>query len=557
MKIGRIVSSNIRIGSSKWLLVCLLSAIGMGCIWAQQQQKQVKKAAPKSKTETVYILHADVTLGNERLLPQITVLRGNVKLRHKGMYMDCDSAYVNERSNTFEAYGNVKMRQGDTLRIYGDFLRYDGLQELAMLRHHCRLENKGTTLLTDSLNYDRLLDKAYYFEGGSMMDEVNVLTSEWGEYWLSTKESIFNYDVKLVNPKYTISTDTLHYNTASGVARVVGPSKIDSDENHILTDRGWYDSHSDESELTNRPFLYTDNGKTLQGDTVYYNRNEGYTIARSNVILNDTINKNILSGDYCYYNERIDSAYVTGRALATDYSQGDSVFMHGDVLLARSFNLHTDSVYRELYAYYKVRIYKTDFQAVCDSLKFSSADSCIHLFRDPIMWTGEQQILGEFINIYMNDSTIERVHIDNQALMVERMDSLHYNQVASRKMVFQFREGEVRKVDVLGDVKLRYYPLEKGEMEMMNESETTKLFIWIADRKIRRMKMDVNSSGLIHPIILIPDDKMYLENFGWFDYVRPLDKDDVFNWRGKKSGSELIYKKRKPMPLPNRGLIKR
>lgn len=552
MKIGGNVSSNIRTGNFNRLWVLALFLLGVGYLGAQQKEQA------KNKTETVYILHADETIGNEYLLPEITVLRGNVKLRHKGMYMDCDSAYVNERSNTFDAYGNVRMRQGDTLRIFGDYLRYDGLQELAMLRYNCRLENKGTTLLTDSLNYDRIQDIAYYFEGGTMMDQVNILTSEWGEHWLSTKDSKFNYDVQLVNPEYTITTDTLRYNTNSGVARISGPSKIDSKENHILAEQGWYDSRSGESELTERPLLFTDDGKTLQGDTVFYDRNMGYSIALQNVVLTDTVNKNILTGEYCYYNERIDSALVTGRALAIDYSQGDSIYLHADTLKVQSFNLGTDSVYRKMYAYYKVRIFKTDFQAVCDSLVFNSADSCIRMYRDPIMWAGEQQQLGEYIMIYLNDSTIDHVFIENQALSVEKIDSLHYNQVTGKTMLYHFVEGKISQVDVIGNVILRYYPIDSDrQMIGMNESETAKMFIYLKEQKIRRMKMEGASKGVLYPIPMIPSGKLYLSNFAWFDYVRPLDKDDVFNWRSKKKGTELVYKERRNVPLPNRGLLEK
>ncbi len=551
MKIGGNVNLNIRTGNSDWLWILAFFLIGAGYVWAQQDDKN-------KKVETVFIIHADETIGNEVLLPEITVLRGNVKLRHKGMFMDCDSAYVNERSNTFDAYGNVRMRQGDTLRIYGDYLRYDGLAELAMLRYNCKLENKGTTLLTDSLNYDRIEDKAYYFEGGTMMDQINVLTSEWGEHWLSTKDSKFNYNVLLVNPEYTISTDTLRYNTNNGIAEIAGPSKIDSGENHILAEEGWYNSQTGESELTDRPFLYTESGKTLQGDTVFYDRDQGYSIARQNVILTDTVNKNLLTGEYCYYNERIDSALVTGRALAIDYSQGDSIYLHGDTLKLQSFHQETDSLYRKLYAYYKVRVYKSDFQAVCDSLVFSSADSCIRMYRDPIIWTGEQQQLGEYITIFLNDSTIDQVLIENQALSVEKMDSLHYNQVTGTTMLFHFEEGDISQVDVIGNVVLRYYPLDSEQYLIgMNESETAKLFISLQDRKIHRMKMEGPSNGILHPIFLIPPGKLYLSNFAWFDYVRPLDKDDVFNWRGKKQGTELVYKERKEVPLPNRGLLRK
>lgn len=102
------------------------------------------------------------------------------------------------------------MEQGDTLFIYGDYLYYDGMSQLAMLRENVRMINRNTELTTDSLNYDRLYNLGYYFDGGTLTDEENVLTSEWGEYSPATKLAVFNHEVKLVNPKFVLTSDTLN-----------------------------------------------------------------------------------------------------------------------------------------------------------------------------------------------------------------------------------------------------------------------------------------------------------------------------------------------------------
>ena len=96
------------------------------------------------------------------------------------------------------------------------------------------------------------------------------------------------------------------------------------------------------------------------------------------------------------------SAFATKRAVAIDYSQGDSLFMHGDTLQLVSYNLNTDSLYRLMKAYHKVRMYRTDVQGVCDSLVYNSKDSCMTMYTDPILWNDGQQLLGEEIKIYMN-----------------------------------------------------------------------------------------------------------------------------------------------------------
>lgn len=350
------------------------------------------------------------------------------------MYMYCDSALIFEKTNSVEAFSNVRMEQGDTLFIYGDYLYYDGMTQIAQLRENVKMINRNTTLLTDSLNYDRLYDLGYYFEGGTLMDEENVLTSDWGEYSPATKQSVFNHDVKLVNPKFVLTSDTLRYNTESKIAVILGPSNIVSDNNHIYSERGFYNTMTEQAELLDRSVL-TNQGKKLVGDSLFYDRIIGYGEAFDNVKMTDSINKNMLTGDYCFYNELTDSAFATKRAVAIDYSQGpDSLFMHGDTLQLVSYNLNTDSVFRLMKAYHKVRMYRTDVQGVCDSLVYNSKDSCMTMYTDPILWNEGQQLLGEQIKIYMNDSTIDWAHIINQALTVEMKDSIHYNQVSGKEM---------------------------------------------------------------------------------------------------------------------------
>ena len=380
----------------RWLLIGFLCLFGV-CLVAQNpkkpadkkqqpanKQQSESKKQPENKKTKVYLLHADEGQADKLSRPDVQVLIGNVKMRHDSMYMYCDSALIFEKTNSVEAFSNVRMEQGDTLFIYGDYLYYDGMTQIAQLRENVKMINRNTTLLTDSLNYDRLYDLGYYFEGGTLMDEENVLTSDWGEYSPATKQSVFNHDVKLVNPKFVLTSDTLRYNTENKIAVILGPSNIVSDNNHIYSERGFYNTLTEQAELLDRSIL-TNQGKKLVGDSLFYDRVAGYGEAFDNVKMTDAINKNMLTGDYCFYNELTDSAFATKRAVAIDYSQGDSLFMHGDTLQLVSYNLNTDSLYRLMKAYHKVRMYRTDVQGVCDSLVYNSKDSCMTMYTDPIL----------------------------------------------------------------------------------------------------------------------------------------------------------------------------
>ena len=543
--------------------ICLLSAQDKKTKTATSKNKVVatdKQQAPaagKQKTR-VDLLYADEAQADKLSRPDVQILVGSVRLKHDSMYMFCDSALIFEKINSVEAFGNVRMEQGDTLFIYGDYLYYDGMSQLAILRENVRMINRKTELTTDSLNYDRLYNLGYYFEGGTLTDEENVLTSEWGEYSPTTKLAVFNHDVKLVNPKFVLTSDTLKYSTETKVATILGPSDIVSEQNHIYSERGVYNTITEQAELLDRSIL-TNEGKKLTGDSLFYDRKLGYGEAFDNVQMNDTVNRNMLTGDYCFYNELTGNAVATQRAVAVDYSQGDSLFMHADTLRLITYHLNTDSMYREMRAYHKVRAYRTDVQAVCDSLVYNSKDSCMTMYTDPILWHGKQQLLGEEIKVYMNDSTIDWAHIIRQALTVEKMDSIHYNQVSGKEMKAFFIDGDMRRVEVNGNVLVVYYPVEEKDSSliMMNYSEGGLLKMYLKDRKMERGVFVGKTTGTAYPLDQIPAEKSKLPSFVWFDYIRPKNKEDIFEWRGKKAGEVLKKSDRKPVVSPRNMHIKR
>ncbi|MEF3424679.1 OstA-like protein [Bacteroides cellulosilyticus] len=537
----------------RFLLTGLLCLFGICLLSAQDKQKQ-----PEKKKTRVDLLHAEEAQADKILLPDVQILIRSVKLRHDSMYMYCDSALIYEKTNSVEAFGNVRMEQGDTLFIYGDYLYYDGMSQLAMLRENVRMINRNTVLTTDSLNYDRLYNLGYYFDGGTLTDEENVLTSEWGEYSPATKISVFNHDVKLVNPKFVLTSDTLKYSTDTKIATILGPSDIVSDKNHIYSERGIYNTTTEQAELLDRSVL-TNEGKKLTGDSIFYDRVLGYGEAFDNVQMNDTINRNMLTGNYCFYNEITGSALATQRAVAIDYSQGDSLFMHGDTLRLITYHINTDSMFREMRVYHKVRAYRTDVQAVCDSLVYNSKDSCMTMYTDPILWHGSQQLLGEEIKVYMNDSTINWAHIINQALAVEQKDSVHYNQVTGKEMKGFFVGGDMRQVDVNGNVLVVFYPIDDKDSTMigLNYSEGSFLRMLLKERRMEQGAFIGKANGTLYPMDQIPADKYKLPSFVWFDYIRPRNKEDIFEWRGKRAGEQLQKSDRKPIVSPRNMNIKR
>ena len=514
------------------------------------QKKKRTRKVQKTEDNRVYLIHSDMLSYDQYKNPDAQILNGHVQFKHNGAKLFCDSAHFYEASNSFEAFGNVKMYQGDTLTLFSDYAYYDGNEQMAEARFNVVLTHRKSKLYTDSLNFDRLYNIGYFFEGGKLVDNGSVLTSDWGEYDTKTRMAVFNYDVRLRNKKFYLTSDTLYYDTGKSLAHVIGPSNITSGNSHIYTENGYYNTKTDYSELFGRSVM-KDKGKSVIGDSVYYDSKTGTSEAFGNVIYTDSINKNKLTGDYCWYDENTGYAMATKRAVAIDFSQKDSLYMHADTFKIYTFNINTDSVYRKIHAYNHVRAYRIDVQAVCDSLVYNSKDSCMTMYRDPIVWNGNQQLLGEEIKVFMKDSTVNRAHVIGQALSVEQMpDTIHYNQISSKEMLAYFNNGELNEVESIDNVQIIYYPIDDSDSTIigLNYTETTKMKMFLENRKMKKIWMP-KATGTLYPLPQVPPGKFFLQNYAWFDYIRPLDKDDIFNWRPKKGGSEIKPEKRRSAPL--------
>ncbi|MDH6358808.1 OstA-like protein [Parabacteroides sp. PF5-9] len=508
-------------------LFCFISV----CLSAQTDEYVTTPTDTVKKTK-VYLEHSDILSFDQNINPDAQVLTGNVIFRHDSAYMYCDSAYFFELTNSLEAFSNVRMEQGDTLFVYGNYLFYDGNTQIANLRENVRMENRQMTLFTDSLNYDRTADIAYYFEGGLIVDEENELSSYYGQYSPATKMAIFNDSVRLENLQFTLYSDTLHYNTDSKIADILGPSVIESDSGTVYTSRGWYNTTNDYSLLLDRSEIVSGN-RILIGDSIIYDRENGYSEVFGNMLLRDTVQKVIMEGQYGFFNERTEYAFATDSARFIEYSQGDTLYLHADTLEMAT----VDSTFREIKAYYGVRFFRTDLQGVCDSMQFNTKDSVMFMYNDPIVWNEAYQLYGDTIVLFMNDSTIDYAHVRQFAFAVQLVDTTYYNQLKGNDLKAFFEGKTVRQIDVEGNAESIFYPLEEsGAMIGLNETKSGFLSIWVHENKLEKLKIWPSPTGSLTPIPDLDPTQKTLKDFYWFDYIRPQHKDDIYQVVRRKEG---------------------
>lgn len=477
-------------------------------------------------TKLVFIENSDALFFDQTLHPDIQLLKGNVRFRQENALLYCDSAYFNEKANAFDAFGNVRIVQGDTLFAYGDFLNYDGNTKLARLKQNVRMVNKNTTLTTDSMNYDRAANLAYYFTGGKIVDGTNTLTSIWGQYSPATHFALFKDDVKLVNPDFTMNSDTLTYNTISHIANIVGTTHvIYKGETDIYSKRGWYNTSNEQMMLLDRSLVKHKEGKSITADTIFYDKKIKYGESYSNVMMIDTVQKSTLYGHYVSYDEIKKNGMATDSALFVDWSTKDTLYLSADTLKNMK-----DSIYNKVEGYKNVRFFRQDIQGMCDSLLYNARDSIMHLNGEPVLWAEDNQLMGNKITAYTKNQKVNKVQIEQAAIAIQKDSLSYFNQMAGKEIIAYIDSGQVRKVNVNGNAETIYFPKDEKTKEFIGVNKTLSSFItaYLKDKKIERIVLTTASSGVMYPLKEMGENDLYLRNFYWYEKERPLKYDDVF-----------------------------
>ena len=494
-------------------------------------------SAIAQKPEQIEIIHADVSEFDQSLNAKATRLIGNVVFKHQNAFMYCDSAYLFRDDNRLEAYNNIRITQGDSITLTGKKLNYDGESKIAHVIENVVMSDRKMTLNTSQIDYNLESDVASYSDSAHIVDGQNTLTSKLGYFYSTTHDLYFRKNVLLVNPKYTMICDTLRYNTTNKTAFFLGPTQITSKDNLIYCENGWYNTENQKSNFNKNSFLQTKEQR-LKGDSVYYDRLKGIGKVFGNVAITDTINNITISGNYGEYHESTDSSWVTGNAMMTQIADGDSLFLHGDTLLAiGTENQDTSNQKKNIFAFHHVKLFKADMQGSCDSLVYLAADSSIRLFTSPVLWSGSNQLLADSIMLQTSNSEITFIYLTNNSFIASKADSLElvvtdslrFNQIRGKNMVGFLKESKLYRINVTGNGQTIYYAKDKDQKNFgVNRADCSDLTIYVEENKVKGISLLNQPDGTLYPIKELSLSELRLKGFSWLEEKRPKTKEDIF-----------------------------
>ena len=489
-----------------------------------QSQDTPKKQTERKKIVLKYA-DEDLMLNDAVTGKVIHHLIGNVQIQDNEVMMWCDSAHFYPEKNQVTAFNKVHIQQGDTLNLFGDYLFYDGKEQTAFVKGHVVLIDKETHLYTDSINYDVARRIARYNQRGRITNAENTLTSIVGVYYMTENLFHFKDSVKIVNPKYVMTADTMDYNTVKKIAYFTGPTELNGDSLYLYCEKGWYDTQNEITSVWKNAFI-NNRKQIIHGDSLFFNDSTGYGEGYRNVIIEDTINQIAIEGNYAWYYKEPERFLVTNRAVFIQISKPDSLFLHADTISSIMMPDKTAKGYRLMRAYHGCRVFGKDLQSKCDSLSYSSQDSVIRLYRRPVIWSVENQLTADSMAVFTKNRQTDRLELYNNAFIVSQVDTIRFDQIKGRSLTGYFKNNELYKINIKGNGESLYYLLDNEAVAGMNQSKCANIEVLVDKGKIKEIYEYENPEGFIDPPL--PADPVRLEGFKWLDTLRPKNRLDIF-----------------------------
>ena len=466
-----------------------------------------------------------------------------VYFNHEGIEVWCDQAIFYKESDFFKAYGNVKMKQGDTINMTSDYAEYNGQTKFAFASTDVKLTTPSNTLTTDTLFFDRIKQESFYRSGGKVKDTASTITSVVGRYFMEQEKYSFKRDVVVTNPDYVINSQQLDFYSATGNAYLYGPSTITSENNKIYCERGYYDTRNDKGYFVKNSTVYYDNRK-LQGDSIYFNQAESFASATNNIKVTDTANQSVIRGHYAEVFRDKDSLFITKRAIASMKQELDSIHIHSDTLMITGKPEN-----RIIRGFYHSKMYKSDMNGKCDSIHINEKTGLTQMIGKPVVWSGNSQMTGDSIHL-INDRKTEKMDtlkVFYNAFMIQKDSIEGYNQVKGKEMYGLFDdENQLSEANFIKNTETIYYSFDdEGTLIGINKAISSSIKILFDEKNVSDIYYNTDAENILYQESDFPENARRLRGFNWRGDEQITSKQDLFS-----DEAPLNLPKIKGIPLP-------
>jgi len=502
-------------------------------------------------------LYYDGTLKEAELIGNVVLINRERKLFTEKLHYD-----LNTKIATYNTPATIT--DGETQLSSNRGYYYTEIDEI-YFKDSVVVINPEFQLRADTLKFNTLTQIATFLGPTVMRSDSTRVYCEDGFYDVENNLAEFRQNAQYIRGNQRATADTIRYDGARGIYTLDGHAEFrEGNRREATGDLIRYDEKNDVTILEGNAFfrdstqtirgesirydakkkIYKTTGRSrvedgpqiLQADDIDYSEEAGLGLASGNVIWQDTSANLTIQSAYAEYNQNTGFLKATGglrgRPLLITLIDGDSLFMTADTLLSqRTDTIATDSS-RLLQAYHDVRIYKTDLQALCDSLAYSTVDSLFRMFRAPVIWSDTSQFTADTIHIQLANDQLDRILLYNNSFIINSPDELFFNQIKGKNIVARFDSSELRKMEVIGNAESVYYPLDDaGAYIGVNKTLCSEMNINFGNNQVREIIFFNEPEGKLEPMNAVDHDAIKLVGFDWQTEPRPKSRDDLFGPR--------------------------
>jgi lipopolysaccharide export system protein LptA len=474
--------------------------------------------------QKVKLLSSDYVEGGRKGGTKYNMVRGHVHFIQGTTEIFCDSAFFYKKQNSVEAFGHIRIFDiEDSTTIRSDKLVYSGNTKFAQLRDNVVYQDDSIILYTNFLDYNVVNKSAHYYNNGKIINGQNVLTSVTGFYDTRGKSMSFYKKVVLENPQNTLKSDTLLYNMITEIARTFGPSTIiSSDGTNVYSEKGGEFLMRSKQTTIESGTIETES-YILRGRKLYYDQIHQTNRAEGNIYMYSKKEDIIITGDHAENYEGKGITKIYGNPVMHKLFLLDTLYLAADTLVSIDIKHNND---KRLLAFHHVRFFRFDMQGIADSISYVMNDSTLFLYNDPVLWTGNNQIEGDSVNIVFKNNQIDRMSLIDNSFIILTDTSGNYNQLKGKKMTAFFINNVISQLDVFGNSECLFHALNEIDNSLtgINRILCSNMTIRFVNKKADNMTFYTNPDASFIPPHEIQEPDRHLTGFNWRDKERPTLK---------------------------------
>jgi len=464
-------------------------------------------------------------------------------IKEKDTRITGDSSLYYDKQGIMIVYGDVVIKEGDSTTITAGELHYLMKDNKAELRKNVRYTDGRIVLTTNYLDYFTDTEDARFYNGGKIVDEETTLTAE-DAYVVNAEDLIkFYQEVDLKSPEYNLKTDTLFYDRTTKIATTYGPTQTILEDGEVVDAKEGGQFYTASKRVKYQEGKITTESYEIFGDDLFFDEIRNESQAKGNVKVISEENDIIILGEEATTKKESGITKIWGNPVLKQMVEDDTLYLTADTLI--SIDSEFDSLSR-LLAYNNVKIFKSDLQGVADSMAYKMQDSMIFFYKSPVLWSDENQITGDTINITMLNGKMDRLNVKTKAFTVNKDTVGNFNQIKGRDMVAHLKNDQMDRIYVYGNGEALYFALDDKDYSLIGLNK-----ILCSDMKLLFVNGEMNDitfykdpEGRFIPPHEIEEPETRLKDFQWLIEKQPTKKEVL----GKYFYEQTIIKEALPTP---------